>query len=72
MTEHLACRERAALFDESSFSKLEVSGDDALSFLQRICSNDVDREPGSVVYKQTLSRRGGIERDLTVTRLVED
>ena len=72
VTEHLACRERAALFDESSFSKLEVSGDDALSFLQRICSNDVDREPGSVVYTQMLSRRGGIESDLTVTRLVED
>ena len=38
VTEHLACRERAALFDESSFAKLEVSGDDALAFLQRICS----------------------------------
>jgi 4-methylaminobutanoate oxidase (formaldehyde-forming) len=69
VTEHLACRERAALFDESSFAKLEVSGPDAAAFLQRICANDVDRGPGSVVYTQMLNRRGGIESDLTVTRL---
>jgi glycine cleavage system aminomethyltransferase T/glycine/D-amino acid oxidase-like deaminating enzyme len=72
VTEHLACRDRAALFDESSFSKLEVSGPDATSFLQRICANDVDREPGAVVYTQMLNRRGGIESDLTVTRLGDD
>jgi len=72
VTEHLACRERAALFDESSFAKLEVSGPDAVAYLQRICANDVDRETGSVVYTQMLNRRGGIESDLTVTRLDED
>jgi glycine cleavage system aminomethyltransferase T/glycine/D-amino acid oxidase-like deaminating enzyme len=72
VTEHLACRDRAALFDESSFSKLEVSGPDATGFLQRICANDVDREPGAVVYTQMLNRRGGIESDLTVTRLGDD
>jgi 4-methylaminobutanoate oxidase (formaldehyde-forming) len=72
VTEHLACRERAALFDESSFAKLEVSGPDAPAFLQRICANDVDRETGSVIYTQMLNRRGGIESDLTVTRLDED
>ena len=72
VTEHLACRERAALFDESSFAKLEVSGPDALGSLQRICANDVDREPGSVVYTQMLNPRGGIESDLTVTRLQDE
>jgi glycine cleavage system aminomethyltransferase T/glycine/D-amino acid oxidase-like deaminating enzyme len=72
VTEHLACRERAALFDESSFAKLDVTGPDAAPFLQRICANDVDREPGAVVYTQMLNRRGGIESDLTVTRLSED
>jgi glycine cleavage system aminomethyltransferase T/glycine/D-amino acid oxidase-like deaminating enzyme len=72
VTEHLACRERAALFDESSFAKLEVSGPDAVPFLQRICANDVDRPTGSVIYTQMLNRRGGIESDLTVTRLDED
>jgi 4-methylaminobutanoate oxidase (formaldehyde-forming) len=72
VTEHLACRERLALFDESSFAKLEVAGPDAASFLQRICANDVDRAPGAVVYTQLLNRRGGIESDLTVTRLAAD
>jgi 4-methylaminobutanoate oxidase (formaldehyde-forming) len=72
VTEHLACRERAALFDESSFAKLDVTGPDAARFLQRVCANDVDREPGTVVYTQMLNRRGGIESDLTVTRLSKD
>jgi glycine cleavage system aminomethyltransferase T/glycine/D-amino acid oxidase-like deaminating enzyme len=72
VTEHLACRTSAALFDESSFAKLDVAGPDAGTFLQRICANDVDREPGRVVYTQMLNRRGGIESDLTVTRLEED
>jgi 4-methylaminobutanoate oxidase (formaldehyde-forming) len=72
VTEHLACRQRAAVFDESSFAKLDVSGPDACTFLQRLCSNDVDRVPSSVVYTQMLNPRGGIESDLTVTRLAED
>ena len=72
VTEHLACRERAALFDESSFAKLEVSGPDAASFLRWLCANDVDRPTGSVIYTQMLNPRGGIESDLTVTRLSDD
>jgi len=67
--EHRACREAAAIFDESSFSKIEVSGPGATSFLQRMCANDVDRAQGSVVYTQMLNERGGIECDVTVTRL---
>jgi glycine cleavage system T protein len=67
--EALACRRHAAMFDESSFAKIEVAGQDAAEFLQRLCANDVDREPGSVVYTQLLNARGGIECDLTVTRL---
>jgi glycine cleavage system T protein len=70
--EHLATRERAGLFDESSFAKLEISGGGACAFLQRICANDVDRSLGRIVYTQLLNRRGGIECDLTVTRLAED
>jgi glycine cleavage system T protein len=72
VTEHLATRERAGLFDESSFAKIEVAGDDARSFLERICANDVDRPIGSVTYTQMLNRRGGIESDVTVTRLAEE
>jgi 4-methylaminobutanoate oxidase (formaldehyde-forming) len=67
--EHAATRERAALFDESSFAKIDVWGSDACGFLQRICANDLDRREGSVVYTQMLNARGGIECDVTVTRL---
>src|SRR5439155_25202629 len=70
--EHIATRERAGLFDETSFAKIDVIGPDACRFLQRVCSNDVDRPVGAVVYSQMLNRRGGIECDLTVTRLAED
>jgi glycine cleavage system T protein len=70
--EHLGTRERAGLFDESSFAKIEVSGRGACDFLQRVCANDVDRAVGTVVYSQLLNRRGGIESDLTVTRLADD
>jgi 4-methylaminobutanoate oxidase (formaldehyde-forming) len=72
VAEHLATRERAGLFDESSFAKIEVSGPGATGFLQRLCANDVDRAPGAVTYTQMLNRRGGIECDLTVSRLSGD
>ena len=70
--EHLATRERAALFDESSFAKIEVSGERACDLLESICANRIDRPTGSVVYTQMLNRRGGIECDVTVTRLASD
>jgi len=70
--EHRACRESAALFDESSFAKLDVTGEGTAAFLGRICANRVDREVGRVVYTQLLNPRGGIECDFTVTRLAED
>jgi glycine cleavage system T protein len=72
VAEHLAVRERAALFDETSFAKFEVSGPGALDLLQRVCANDVDVHVGRVIYTQMLNRRGGIESDLTVTRLAPD
>ena len=67
-----AARDAAALFDESSFAKLDVHGPGACAFLDRMCANAVDRPVGSVVYTQMLNRRGGIECDLTVTRLADD
>ena len=67
--EHQACRETGALFDETSFSKLEVSGPGALAFLQGLSDNQLDKPAGSVTYTQLLNERGGIECDLTVTRL---
>lgn len=70
--ECLATRDAAGLFDQTSFSKLEVSGPQALAGLQWLCAGQLDRPPGSIVYTQLLNGRGGIEADLTVTRLSED
>ncbi|HUY82991.1 MAG TPA: glycine cleavage T C-terminal barrel domain-containing protein, partial [Steroidobacteraceae bacterium] len=67
--EHAAVRQAAGLFDQSSFAKFRLEGADALRVLNRVSANDVDVAPGRVVYTQWLNERGGIEADLTVTRL---
>ena len=69
--EHRAVREGVALFDQSSFAKFRLEGRDAVRVLNRMCTNNVDVSPGRVVYTQWLNERGGIEADLTVTRLTE-
>ncbi|MFN3765055.1 MAG: FAD-dependent oxidoreductase, partial [Aliihoeflea sp.] len=69
--EHLAVRNGVGFFDMTSFGKIRVEGRDACAFLQRLCANDVDVVPGRIVYTQMLNARGGIESDLTVTRLSE-
>ncbi|MEM9797034.1 MAG: FAD-dependent oxidoreductase [Pseudomonadota bacterium] len=69
--EHMACRTDAGLFDLSTFGKLRVEGRDACRFLNRVCAGDVDVAAGRIVYTQMLNGRGGIECDLTVTRLSE-
>ena len=70
--EALATRNAAALFDESSFAKLKVTGRGALALLQHLCANDMDRPIGAITYTQMLNARGGIEADFTVTRLGEE
>jgi 4-methylaminobutanoate oxidase (formaldehyde-forming) len=70
--EHRACRATAALFDQTSFAKALLVGRDAKRALSWIAANDVDRAPGAVTYTQMLNARGGIECDLTVTRLAAD
>ena len=70
--EHRAAREKVVLFDQSSFSKYLVQGRDACQVLQRVSSADVDVAPGRMVYTHWLNERGGIEADLTVTRIAED
>ena len=70
--EHRACREAAALFDETSFAKIEVSGAGAAELLERLCDNRVAREVGRITYTQMLNGRGGVECDFTVARLAED
>ncbi|WP_027160528.1 FAD-dependent oxidoreductase [Mesorhizobium sp. WSM1293] len=69
--EHLAVRNGVGLFDMTSFGKIRVEGRDACAFLQRLCANDMEVAPGKIVYTQMLNQRGGIESDLTVSRLSE-
>ncbi|MEM7652096.1 MAG: glycine cleavage T C-terminal barrel domain-containing protein, partial [Pseudomonadota bacterium] len=69
--EHNSVRNTAGLFDLSSFGKIRVEGRDAEHVLQRVCANDVSVPIGKIVYTQWLNHRGGIEADLTVTRLSE-
>ncbi len=69
--EHRAAREGVAVFDESTFGKILVSGADACTVLNRICTADVDTAVGRMVYTQWLNDRGGIVADVTVTRLEE-
>jgi 4-methylaminobutanoate oxidase (formaldehyde-forming) len=67
--EHRAVREGVALFDQSSFAKFRLEGRDALTVLNQVCANDVAQPAGKLIYTQWLNERGGIEADLTVTRL---
>ncbi len=70
--EHVATRERAALFDLTPFAKFEVTGPGALAALQRLASNEMDRPVGSITYTSMLTPSGGIKCDLTVTRIGEE
>jgi heterotetrameric sarcosine oxidase gamma subunit len=70
--EHKAVRERVGLFDLSSFAKFMLEGPDAERELQRLCANTVAVPVGKIVYTALLNSHGGIEADLTVTRLAED
>jgi glycine cleavage system aminomethyltransferase T/glycine/D-amino acid oxidase-like deaminating enzyme len=69
--EHRACRERVAVFDQTSFAKFLLVGRDAEKALSWIAAGDVTKAPGHLVYTQMLNDRGGIECDLTVSRLSE-
>ncbi|MEO4042736.1 FAD-dependent oxidoreductase [Hoeflea sp. CAU 1731] len=70
--EHKAVRERVALIDQSSFSKFELIGPDACEALQAMAVSNVDKPVGSVIYTQFCNEAGGIETDLTITRLGQD
>ena len=71
-SEHKAARDNVALFDMSSFGKFLLQGSDTEKIMNRICANDVSVPTGKAVYTTWLNERGGIESDLTVTRLSED
>jgi heterotetrameric sarcosine oxidase gamma subunit len=67
--EHRAARERAALFDQTSFGKLQLEGPDAGTLLDRLAANDVAVPVGRTVYTPFLNARGGYESDLTISRV---
>jgi sarcosine dehydrogenase len=69
--EHKAARERVALFDQTSFAKFLLVGHDAEKALSWIVAGDVAKPPGHLVYTQMLNDHGGIDCDLTVSRLSE-
>lgn len=66
-----AVRSNVGLYDMSSFGKLRVEGRDAEAFLNHVCGADMSVPSGKIVYTQFLNCRGGIEADVTVTRLSE-
>jgi len=70
--EHNACRESAAVFDFTSFAKIEVRGRGAAGYLESLADNRVARGVGVLTYTQTLNEGGGIECDFTITRLAEN
>ena len=66
-----AARDRVALFDQTCFAKFIVQGPDAAQFLNHLSTANVDVPDGRIVYTQWLNEHGGIEADLTITRLAE-
>ena len=70
--EHRAVRDGVALIDQSSFAKFEMMGPGALECLQRLAACNMDRPVGAVIYAQMCNEAGGIEADLTITRLARD
>jgi glycine cleavage system aminomethyltransferase T/glycine/D-amino acid oxidase-like deaminating enzyme len=70
--EHRATREGVAIFDETSFAKMEIEGQGAAEFLEGLCDNRVARGVGQITYTQMLNTRGGIECDFTVARLGDE
>ena len=70
-SEHAAIRGGVGMYDMSSFGKLRVEGPEAEAFLNHVCGADMSVPVGKIVYTQFLNERGGIEADVTVTRLSE-
>jgi 4-methylaminobutanoate oxidase (formaldehyde-forming) len=70
--EHRVVREEVGLFDQCSFAKFRLQGRDAARVIGQVAANDMNVPVGRVVYNQWLNDAGGIEADLTVTRLAED
>lgn len=71
-SEVMLAHEASAIFDSSSFGKIEVKGRDAEAFLMKVCAGFMNRKPDSVIYTAMLNERGTFESDLTAQRIAED
>ena len=67
-----AVRSAVGVLDQTSFAKYEISGPGAEALLDRLCANRLPAEAGRMCLTQMCTPKGGIEADLTVTRLAED
>ncbi len=70
--EHKCVRENVGFYDLTSLAKFKVAGRDAETLLQRLSCADIAAPVGKVVYTQWLNDRGGIEADLTISKIGED
>jgi dimethylglycine dehydrogenase len=67
-----AVRSGAGILDQTSFAKYEVRGPQAAALLDRLCAGRLPRRDGRIALTQMCNERGGIECDITVTRLARD
>lgn len=70
--EHETVRTKAGIIDQTPFGKIEIKGPGSLQFLQKITANQLDKPVGSITYTQMLNQKGGIECDLSVSRIGKD
>jgi 4-methylaminobutanoate oxidase (formaldehyde-forming) len=70
--EHQAVRGAVGLYDMSSFGKIRVDGPDAEALMNHVSGADLSTAVGKITYCQFLNENGGIEADVTVTRLAQN
>src|SRR3954468_8281916 len=70
--EHLAMRDRAAMFDLTAFCIFDITGPGALETVQKVSMRQMDVATGKVVYTPVLSPSGTFKSDLTVMRLGDE
>lgn len=66
-----AIREGVGVADLTAFAKFEVTGSDAGHLLQRLSANRLPTSSGGVRLVHMLTEQGGIECEMTVTRLAD-
>jgi glycine cleavage system aminomethyltransferase T/glycine/D-amino acid oxidase-like deaminating enzyme len=70
--EHLAMRDRAAMFDLTAFSIFDVVGTDALESVQKVAARQMNVPAGRVIYTPVLTPSGGFKSDLTIMKMADD